>query len=52
MLATNSSSHQTGCVTGTLLELIHQGKATIDRWLRENATLRAGLASRSGEAPS
>jgi cell division protein FtsB len=66
MLATNPASDQTGSVTGTLLELIRQGKVTTDRLLRENAylraevahlasenaELRAGLASRSGEAPS
>lgn len=66
MLATNPASDQTGSVTGTLLELIRQGKATTDRLLRENASLRAevarlepenaelraGLAGRSGEAPS
>jgi len=66
MLATHPASDQTGSVTGTLLELIRQGKATTDRLLRknaslraevarlesENAELRAGLAGRSGEAPS
>lgn len=66
MLATNPASDQTRSVTGTLLELIRQGNATTDRWLRENATLRAevarlesehaevcaGLAGRRGEAPS
>jgi len=66
MLAMNPAAGQTGSVTGTLLELIRQGKATTDRLLRENAALRAevarlrsenaalraGLTSRSGEALS
>lgn len=66
MLATNSASDQTGFLTGSLLGLIHQGKATTARWLGENASLRtevarlvtentespAALAGRSGEAPS
>ncbi len=66
MLATNSASDQTSFLTGSLLGLIRQAKATIARWLRENASLRtevtrlvtentespAALAGRSGEAPS
>jgi hypothetical protein len=44
MLATNAASENTGSVTGTLLELIRQGKVTTDRLLRENASLRAEVA--------
>ena len=44
MLATNAVSENTGSVTETLLELIRQGKATTDRLLRENASLRAEVA--------
>jgi hypothetical protein len=66
MLAPNSASDQTAFLTGSLLGLIHQGKASTARWLREYASLRtevsnlvientespAALAGRSGEAPS
>jgi hypothetical protein len=44
MLATNAASENTGSVTETLLEFIRQGKATTDRLLRENASLRAEVA--------
>ena len=44
MRATNAVSEKTGSVTETLLELIRQGKATTDRLLRENASLRGEVA--------
>jgi cell division protein FtsB len=44
MLATNAVSENTESVTETLLEFIRQGKATTDRLLRENASLRAEVA--------
>ncbi len=36
-------------VTGTLLDLIRQGKAASDRPLQENVSLRAAVARLTGE---
>jgi len=44
MLATNPGPETVGTVTGTLLDLIRQGKVTSDRLVRENAYLRAEVA--------
>jgi hypothetical protein len=41
MVGTKSLSETTSTVTGTLLDLIRQGKVASDRLLRENAYLRA-----------
>jgi len=44
MLATNSAPENASTVTGTLLDLIRQGKVASDRLFRENAYLRAEVA--------
>jgi len=49
MFATNSTPAVASTVTGTLLDLIRQGKVASDRLLRENAYLRAQVTRLSGE---
>ena len=49
MFATNSTPDAASTVTGTLLDLIRQGKVASDRLLRENAYLRAQVTRLSGE---
>ncbi len=44
MVGTRSLSETASTVTGTLLDLIRQGKVASDRLLRENAYLRAEVA--------
>ena len=44
MVGTKSLSETASTVTGTLLDLIRQGKVASDRLLRENAYLRAEVA--------
>jgi hypothetical protein len=44
MLATNTGPETAGTTTGTLLDLIRQGKTTNDRLLRECTYLRAEVA--------
>jgi hypothetical protein len=44
MVGTRSLSETASTVTGTLLDLIRQGKVASDRLLRENAYLRAEIA--------
>ncbi len=44
MVGTKSLSGTASTVTGTLLDLIRQGKVASDRLLRENAYLRAEVA--------
>jgi len=49
MFATNSTPDAASTVTGTLLDLIRQGKVASDRLLRENAYLRAQVTRLTGE---
>jgi hypothetical protein len=49
MFATNSTPEVASTVTGTLLDLIRQGKVASDRLLRENAYLRAKVTRLTGE---
>jgi hypothetical protein len=49
MFATNSTPAVASTVTGTLLDLIRQGKVASDRLLRENAYLRAQVTRLTGE---
>lgn len=49
MFATQSKLGMASTVTGTLLDLIRQGKVASDRLLRENAYLRAELARLTDE---
>jgi hypothetical protein len=49
MFATNSTPEVASTVTGTLLDLIRQGKVASDRLLRENAYLRAEVTRLTGE---
>lgn len=49
MFATNSTPDVASTVTGTLLDLIRQGKVASDRLLRENAYLRAQVTRLTGE---
>jgi hypothetical protein len=49
MIATNSTPEVLSTVTGTLLDLIRQGKVASDRLLRENAYLRAEVTRLTGE---
>lgn len=49
MFATNSTPDVASTVTGTLLDLIRQGKVASDRLLRENAYLRAEVTRLTGE---
>jgi hypothetical protein len=49
MFATNSTPVVASTVTGTLLDLIRQGKVASDRLLRENAYLRAQVTRLTGE---
>lgn len=49
MFATNSAPDVASTVTGTLLDLIRQGKVASDRLLRENAYLRAQVTRLTGE---
>jgi hypothetical protein len=65
MFSTNPAPEMVSTVTGTLLDLIRQGKVASDRLVQENAYLRAEvarlavenaelracLAQRSGETP-
>ncbi|MBI2001675.1 MAG: hypothetical protein HYS69_10925 [candidate division NC10 bacterium] len=44
MLTTNSAPETASSVTGTLLDLIRQGKVATDRLVRENAYLRGEVA--------
>ncbi len=44
MLAIDTSPETASTVTGTLLDLIRQGKVASDRLLRENTYLRAEVA--------
>ena len=44
MYAINSTPETASAVTGTLLDLIRQGKVASDRLLRENTYLRAEVA--------
>jgi hypothetical protein len=44
MIGMKSASVTASTVTGTLLDLIRQGKVASDRLLRENAYLRAEVA--------
>ncbi|MBI4737704.1 MAG: hypothetical protein HY766_16855 [candidate division NC10 bacterium] len=44
MLTTNSAPQTASSVTGTLLDLIRQGKVATDRLVRENAYLRGEVA--------
>jgi len=49
MFATNSTPDAASTVTGTLLDLIRQGKVASDRLLREKAYLRAQVTRLTGE---
>jgi hypothetical protein len=49
MFATNSTPEVASTVTGTLLDLIRQGKVASDRLVRENAYLRAEVTRLTGE---
>jgi hypothetical protein len=49
MFASNSTPAVASTVTGTLLDLIRQGKVASDRLLRENAYLRAQVTRLAGE---
>ncbi|MGD0265524.1 MAG: hypothetical protein ABSD47_11330 [Candidatus Methylomirabilota bacterium] len=49
MFATNSTPDVASTVTGTLLDLIRQGKVASDRLLRENAYLRTQVTRLTGE---
>lgn len=49
MYAINSTPDTASTVTGTLLDLIRQGKVASDRLLRENANLRAEVARLTDE---
>jgi hypothetical protein len=49
MFGTNSTPVVASTVTGTLLDLIRQGKVASDRLLRENAYLRAQVTRLTGE---
>jgi hypothetical protein len=49
MFATDSRPAVASTVTGTLLDLIRQGKVASDRLLRENAYLRAQVTRLTGE---
>lgn len=44
MFTTNSAPETASSVTGTLLDLIRQGKVSTDRLVRENAYLRGEVA--------
>ena len=44
MVVLNSTPEMASTVTGTLLDLIRQGKVASDRLLQENAYLRAEIA--------
>ncbi len=44
MLGINAPPETASTVTGTLLDLIRQGKVASDRLLRQNASLRAEIA--------
>ena len=44
MFTINSAPETASTVTGTLLDLIRQGKVASDRLVRENAYLRAEVA--------
>lgn len=44
MIGINPSPETANTVTGTLLDLIRQGKVATDRLVRENAYLRAEVA--------
>jgi hypothetical protein len=49
MFTINSTPAVASTVTGTLLDLIRQGKVASDRLLRENAYLRAQVTRLTGE---
>ncbi len=49
MFATNATPDVASTVTGTLLDLIRQGKVASDRLLRENAYLRTQVTRLTGE---
>jgi|GEM_PF-891573 hypothetical protein len=49
MFAANATPDVASTVTGTLLDLIRQGKVASDRLLRENAYLRAQVTRLTGE---
>ena len=49
MYAINSAPETASTVTGTLLDLIRQGKVASDRLARENANLRAEVARLTDE---
>ena len=44
MFTTNTAPETASSVTGTLLDLIRQGKVATDRMVRENAYLRGEVA--------
>ncbi len=44
MFTTNTAPETASTVTGTLLDLIRQGKVATDRLVRENAYLRGEVA--------